>query len=131
VNDNGEPLDGYDEPMPFVMDVTSAFTRRALDDALKAVLRKNVLPINYAFDLSHDVTKNKAGKEILLVKVLGGTQVDADDRDNDTFQMFLDRIEGINKYVLSKWDEANSNDPQMSDEDIDLVHEFVDVEEAD
>jgi len=131
VNDNGEPLDGYDEPMPFVMDVTSAFTRRALDDALKAVLRKNVLPINYAFDLSHDVTKNKAGKEILLVKVLGGTQVDADDRDNDTFQMFLDRIEGINKYVLSKWDEANSNDPQMSEEDIDLVHEFVDVEEAD
>ena len=131
VNDNGEPLDGYDEPMPFVMDVTSSFTRRALDDALKAVLRKNVLPINYAFDLSHDVTKNKAGKEILLVKVLGGTQVDADDRDNDTFQMFLDRIEGINKYVLSKWDEANSNDPQMSDEDIDLVHEFVDVEEAD
>lgn len=131
VNDNGEALDGYDEPMPFVMDVTSAFTRRALDDALKAVLRKNVLPINYAFDLSHDVTKNKAGKEILLVKVLGGTQVDADDRDNDTFQMFLDRIEGINKYVLSKWDEANSNDPQMSEEDIDLVHEFVDVEEAD
>ena len=81
--------------------------------------------------MSHDVTKNKAGKEILLVKVLGGTQVDADDRDNDTFQMFLDRIEGINKYVLSKWDEANSNDPQMSEEDIDLVHEFVDVEEAD
>ena len=131
VNDNGEPLDGYDEPMPFVMDVTSAFTRRALDDALKAVLRKNVLPINYAFDLSHDVTKNKAGKEILLVKVLGGTQVDADDRDNDTFQMFLDRIEGINKYVLSKWDEANSNDPQMDADEIDLVHQFVDVEEAD
>ena len=131
VNDNGEALDGYDEPMPFVMDVTSSFTRRALDDALKAVLRKNVLPINYAFDLSHDVTKNKAGKEILLVKVLGGTQVDADDRDNDTFQMFLDRIEGINKYVLSKWDEANSNDPQMDADEIDLVHQFVDVEEAD
>jgi hypothetical protein len=131
VNDNGEPLDGYDEPMPFVMDVTSAFTRRALDDALKAVLRKNVLPINYAFDLSHDVTKNKAGKEILLVKVLGGTQVEADDRDNDTFQMFLDRIEGINKYVLSKWDEANSNDPQMDADEIDMVHEFVNVEEAD
>jgi len=131
VNDNGEPLDGYDEPMPFVMDVTSSFTRRALDDALKAVLRKNVLPINYAFDLSHDVTKNKAGKEILLVKVLGGSAVDADDRDNDTFQMFLDRIEGINKYVLSKWDEANSNDPQMDADEIDMVHEFVNVEEAD
>jgi hypothetical protein len=131
VNDNGEPLEGYDEPMPFVMDVTSSFTRRALDDALKAVLRKNVLPINYSLDLSHDVTKNKAGKEILLVKVLGGSEVEQDDRDNDTFQMFLDRIEGINKYVLSKWDEANSNDPQMDADELDMVHEFVNVEEAD
>jgi hypothetical protein len=131
VNENGEPLDGYEDPIPFVMDVTSSFSRKALDEALKAVLRKNVLPINYSLDLNHASTANKAGKIISHIKVIGGGQVDSDDRDNDTFQMFLDRIEGINKYVLSKWDEANSNDPQMSDEDLDLVNAFVNVEEAD
>ena len=65
------------------------------------------------------------------MKVLGGSNVDPDERDNDTFQMFIERIEGINKYVLSKWDEANSNDPQMEQADIDMVHEFVNIEEAD
>lgn len=131
VDEKGEPVAGYEEPMPFVMDVTSSFSRKALDEALKAVLRKNLLPINYALDLNHGVTENKAGKEINHIKVLGGTQVASDERDEETFQMFLDRIEGINKYVLSKWDEANSNDPKMSKEDLDLVHSFVDVEEAD
>lgn len=131
VDANGEPLQGYDEPMPFVMDVTSAFSRRAMDDALKAVLRKNVLPINYEINLSHTSTKNKAGKDILLVNVTGGNAVDADPRDQETFEMFQERVESFNKYVLSKWDEANSNDPQMSAEDIDLVNAFVDVEEAD
>lgn len=130
-NENGEAVEGYDEPMPFVMDVTSSFSRRALDDALKAVLRKNILPINYAMELNHAVSENKAGKEICHIKVLGGAQVPSDERDEETFQMFLDRIEGINKYVLSKWAEANSNDPRMSDEDRDLVRGFVDVEEAD
>lgn len=131
VDASGEPVSGYEEPIPFVMDVTSAFSRRVLDDALKAVIRKNVLPINYEINLSHDVTQNKAGKEINLIKVLGGNPVDQDDRDNDTFQMFLDRIESINKYVMSKWDEANSNDPQMSEADLDVVNAFVNVEEAD
>jgi hypothetical protein len=131
VDDKGEALEGYDEPMPFVMDVTSAFSRRAMDDALKAILRKNVLPINYELDVTHTSELNKAGKEIRFVQITGGNAVDADPRDQETFEMFQDRIEGINKYVLSKWDEANSNDPQMSDEDIDLVNAFVDVEEAD
>ena len=131
VDASGEPVSGYEEAIPFVMDVTSAFSRRVLDDALKAVIRKNVLPINYEINLSHDVTQNKAGKEINLIKVLGGNPVDQDDRDNDTFQMFLDRIESINKYVMSKWDEANSNDPQMSEADLDVVNAFVNVEEAD
>ena len=131
VDASGEPVSGYEEPIPFVMDVTSAFSRRVLDDALKAVIRKNVLPINYEINLSHDVTQNKAGKEINLIKVLGGNPVDQDDRDNDTFQMFLDRIESINKYVMSKWDEAHSNDPQMSEADLDVVNAFVNVEEAD
>lgn len=131
VNENGEPVAGYEEPMPFVMDVTSSFSRRALDEGLKAVLRKNVLPINFVFNLAHASTANKAGKKIMHIKVLGGDQVEPDARDNDTFQMFLDRIEGVNKYVLSKWDEANSNDPQMDADEIDMVHEFVNVEEAD
>ena len=131
MNENGEPLEGYNEPVPFVMDVTSSFSRRALDDALKSILRKNVLPINSQLDLTHTSTANKAGKRIMHMKVLGGSNVDPDDRDNDTFQMFIERIEGINKYVLSKWDEANSNDPQMEQADIDMVHEFVNVEEAD
>lgn len=131
VDASGEPVSGYEEPIPFVMDVTSAFSRRVLDDALKAVIRKNVLPINYEINLSHDITQNKAGKDINLIKVLGGSPVDQDDRDNDTFQMFLDRIESINKYVMSKWDEANSNDPQMSEVDLDVVNAFVNVEEAD
>jgi hypothetical protein len=131
VNENGEPLDGYDEPIPFVMDVTSSFSRKALDEALKAVLRKNVLPTNYALDLNHAATANKAGKEIRHIKVLGGVNVDEDARDTDTFQMFIERIEGINRYVLSKWDEANSNDPQMDEDDINTVHQFVNVEEAD
>jgi hypothetical protein len=131
VDDKGEPVSGYEEPMPFVMDVTSIFTKRALEAALKTVLDRRVLPINYELYLTHAVSQNKAGKDITHVSVTGGQAYDGDERDQETLRMFKDKIESINKYVLSKWNEANSNDPQMSDEELDMVHEFVNVEEAD
>ena len=131
VNENGEPVDGYTDPMPFVMDITSTNSKKAIDAALKTVISRNVLPTNYEFDLAAKGIEGPNSRVFQSIAVVGGTQVEPDDRDNDTFQMFLDRIESFNKYVLGKWDEANSNDPQMDQADIDMVHEFVNVEEAD
>jgi len=128
-DEKGDAVEGYSDAIPFVMDVTSVFTRRALDNALKSVIRKNVLPVNYALDVTHGVTLNKAGMEVLHAKVTGGQQVDPDERDQETFQMFVDKIESNNKYILSKWEENNQEG--ISDEDADVVASFVNVEEAD
>jgi hypothetical protein len=130
-NENGEPVDGYTDPMPFVMDITSTNSKKALDAALAIVVRKQVLPFNYQLNLAAKGFDGPNGRVFQSIAVTGADPVEPDDRDQDTLAMFKDRIEGFNKYILSKWDEANSNDPQMSDDDIDLVHAFVDVEEAD
>ena len=130
-DEQGEPVAGYDEPMPFVMDITSSNSRKALDAALATLLRKNVVPINHSLKLGAKSFEGPNGRVFQAINVLGGEAVEPDDRDTETFEMFTDRIKSFNKYILSKWDEANSNDPQMDAEDIDLVNAFVNVEEAD
>ena len=130
-NENGEPVDGYTDPMPFVMDITSTNSKKALDAALAIVVRKQALPYNYQLNLAAKGFDGPNGRVFQSIAVTGAEPVEPDDRDQDTLAMFKDRIESFNKYILSKWDEANSNDPQMSEDDIDLVNAFVDIEEAD
>lgn len=130
-NENGEPVDGYTDPMPFVMDITSTNSKKALDAALAIVVSKKVLPFSYQLNLAAKGFDGPNGRVFQSIAVTGADPVEPDDRDQDTLAMFKDRIESFNKYILSKWDEANSNDPQMSKDDIDLVNAFVDIEEAD
>lgn len=131
VDENGEPVAGYNDPMPFVMDITSANSKKALKAALTTIINKRVLPTHYELNLGAKGFEGPNSRIFQSIAVLGGQSVEPDDRDMDTFEMFNQRIESFNRYILGKWDEANSNDPRMSEDDIDLVHQFVDVEEAD
>jgi hypothetical protein len=58
-----------------------------------------------------------------------GDTVELQPDDKDTLRSFVDYISWSNGYVLDAWKDAHQE--PMSMEDIGLIHQFVNVEEAD
>ena len=63
------------------------------------------------------------------MKLNAGDKVDISPEDQDLLKNFMEYIEYQNSYILQQWDEKNQE--SISDEDADIVAEFVQVEEAD
>jgi hypothetical protein len=58
-----------------------------------------------------------------------GDKVAEQPEDTDTLRSFLGYIAWSNGYILDAWKDAHQE--PMSMEDIGLIHQFVNVEEAD
>lgn len=131
LNEAGETVTEYSGTYPFVTDIKSTNSIKALDAALKTVIRKNVMPIHYQFELGSTEFESNNGKCYYAFAFTGGNTVETDPEvDNDTFRVFMDKIESSNKYVLGKW-EDKSLAHGMTDAEVDLVAQFVNVDGAD
>lgn len=129
MNEAGEPLDIEMVNVPFVMDVKNTDSLKSIDAAQKKMTVKSLLPIMYTLNMTSDVKSIPTGAQYGVMVAAVGEQVQLTGDDNDTLKGFLDYIEAGNRYILGKWDESNVE--ALSEEDADLVGQFVDVEGAD
>lgn len=128
MNENGEPLDVEVINAPFVMDVKNTDSLKSIDAAQKKMTAKSILPIMYTLQMTGDVRSIPTGAQYGVMVAAVGEQVQLTGDDNETLKGFLDYIEAGNRYILNKWDEKNV--AALTEEDADLVGQFVNVEGA-
>ena len=126
----GNPLAGYDEEIPFMTSIRNQDSITAITKALVFLKRKNVLPILYKFTLGAIIHPLPTEGNTYSSMVFGaGDKVAEQPEDTDTLRSFLGYIAWSNGYILDAWKDAHQE--PMSMEDIGLIHQFVNVEEAD
>ena len=122
-DEKGNPVDAI-TAMPFSFEISTS-SIKSLDLAINAIGRKNILPIQCNFKLGH-----KPGGETWVTLTLEyDGKVDLQPEDQETLHNFLGYITTQNSYILEQWDEKNKE--SISDDDAELVTQFVNVEEAD
>jgi hypothetical protein len=126
----GNPVEGYDEEIPFMISIKGQDSIKAVNEALALLKRKNLLSIMYKFNLGAEIHPLPTEGNTYSSIVFGaGDKVALQPEDTDTLRSFVDYIAWSNGYILDAWKDAHQ-DP-MSAEDIDIIHQFVNVEEAD
>jgi len=128
IDEAGNPVDAITDPIPFVYEVPPSSTK-SLDGALSSLTRKNILPIQYTFNLAATEAKLPNGNNYAIMKLNAGDKVDISPEDQDLLKNFMEYIEYQNSYILQQWEEKNQE--TISEDDASIVAEFVNVEEAD
>jgi len=126
MNSNGEPVKGYDNEIPFILDIKNNTSIKCLDAAVKSISKTGAMPIAYTVELGSIAESMPTGATFATMTFTVKNKVDLIEEDSTTFQSFLDWIEWSNTFILAKWDEHNKQDTGASDED--LVADFVDIE---
>lgn len=127
-DEEGNSVDAIDEPTAFVFEVPPS-SSKALDAALATLTRKNILAIQYTFQLGADEGKLPNGNTYATMTFKPGDKVDITQEDQVILKDFMDYIEYQNSYILQKWEESHKEG--ISEADAGIVAEFVNVEEAD
>lgn len=130
LDENGEPIEGYDAPVPFSMDLKNTDSIKALDAAIKVIGRKNLLPIQHTLVMGGEERKLPTGNTFAVSTFGAGANTGLLPGDDDTLRNFFEYIEYMNTKVLEAWADANT-DSGLSSDEVDLVNQFVNVEEAD
>jgi hypothetical protein len=125
-DDQGDALEGEFTDIPFVMDVKNRDSMKALDEAVAALAKRNVLPIMYTLKLGYDVHSLPNGNNYATITAKLGQKVELTEQDNETLRDFMDYIQYVNAYILGKWEEKNVEG--LSDEDAAIVGQLVDVD---
>lgn len=123
----GNPVDKLADPTPFVFNLSPS-SIKPFDAALATLQRKNLLPIQYAFTMASTEGKMPNGNAYYMVELKGGEKVAFTPEDQAVLKDFIDYINYSNAYILQQWEEKNQEG--ISSEDADIVHQFVNVEEA-
>lgn len=122
----GNPVDLGKDEIPVVFDVKNRDSLKAIDEAVIAVGRRNLLPIMNPIILGGSTGTLPNGNVYAISTAKVGDKVDLKPEDNDTLRSFMDYITYVNSYILKKWDEAQEK--KLSSEDADLVGQFVDMD---
>jgi len=117
VDESGASLSDVGTDVPFILDVKNRDSIKALDGAVKAIQRKNALPIQYTLDLSADQHTLPTGNTYSSMIVGLGDKIEIAESDNDVLRGFFEWITWSNGYVLDQWSSKNTGgsvDPAMS-----------------
>ncbi len=123
----GNPVDDI-TAMPFYFEVPPS-SIKSLDLAVNTLGRKNILPIQCTFKLGSNIIDSKTGNNFAVMTLAAGDKVELEQKDQEILHNFLAYITTVNSYILEQWDEKNKE--SISDDDAELVTQFVNVEEAD
>jgi hypothetical protein len=132
VDESGEPINDAsvtEQEIPFVMDVKSKNSRKAIDDALKAVQRKNALPIQYYLDLDAELHDLPNGSQYAVMTLGLADKIDIQESDKDILDGFMDWVAGMNNYINDMHEEAAGGSLSGSAEAI--INDIVEVEVSD
>ena len=131
VTQTGESAD-LDVNIPFIWEIDNKTAYKTLGDAFNLFVKKERLPLQHNIQLTK-LTKNPLpnGSSFYTpeVSIDFSKSVEIRSKDNETFTNFLDWIKNYNDYIYKEWDEkANARHKSVSEEDMDVVEEFIDVD---
>lgn len=118
----------HSEWVPFVYEMKNTESINGLNAILKRLDTKNVPPLLKAITLTGAERQIENGKAFAVFESALSYDTPVVQEDKNTLADFKDWLANQNSYVLSKWDESNSND-NFSAEDSALVGEFIDMDE--
>ena len=131
LDEYGNELSGYNDEIPFILDMKNKDSIKALTDVLKQIKDDSSVPIEAKL-LKRSITLGSKIETVpqtyatILFSVKG--EVDLKDEDTETFGAFQEWIKWSDGFVLDKWKENNLQELKASDAE--LVEAFVDVEGA-
>jgi len=127
----GNPVEGYEEEQPFAIDLKNTASIKSFDNVLRVLKRKNLLSVQHSFILGADENQIPTGAKYYSPNYSAGSLVSAiTEEDKENVFNFLEYISYVNEKILADWAEKNT-DSGLSSDDINLVNQFVNVEEAD
>ena len=133
LNEDGIEVEGYNDEIPFILDIKNKDSIKALNEVLKKIREDSKIPIEAKL-LKRSIT---LGSKVETVPATYATilfnkvkEVDLQDEDSKTFESFQEWIKWSDGYVLDRWKENNRQ--ELDEDEAELVDAFVghDIEGA-
>jgi len=126
-DDMGNPINGMDAEMPFVMDVKNNESMKAMDAAINQIISKKLTPVEHTLKLGSAKRDLPSGGKYAIIVPSLGEQVPYGSDDSTILQDFIDWIKGTNTWIEGKHTEAS--DGRLSAADAEMVGSIVEVRE--
>jgi hypothetical protein len=126
-DDMGNPINGMDAEMPFVMDVKNNESMKAMDAAINQIISKKLTPVEHTLKLGSAKRDLPSGGKYAIIVPSLGEQVPYGSDDSSILQDFIDWIKGTNTWIEGKHTEAS--DGRLSAADAEMVGSIVEVRE--
>ena len=122
----GNDVKGYEDEIDFVMDVKNTDSKKSIDEAIKGIKSKLLVPIEHTIKVSSKKETMATGnKYATIVASLGSIRL-MDEADKETLRSFVDYVDYANDYVLGEWKKLNKPDVAIDPKILDAI---VQVEE--
>lgn len=128
MDEQGNPIGAAEEAIPFVMDVKSRGSIKAIDEAIKVVARKNALPVDYYLELDSEQHSMPSGNEYSTMVLALDNKVDVSAQDKEYLTNFMEWITGMNNYIVSEHDK--NNEMSLGADALDAINEIINIEVA-
>jgi len=129
-NEKGESVALGDVPFIWEIDNKDAF--KTLGEQFNAYVKKSRLPIQHLIHLNGTKANelpNGSHFYTPIAEVDFGESFDVTDEDQKLFGDFVDWIKNFNDYICKEWEEkVESRQNPVSEEDIETVESFIDIE---
>ena len=117
------------QEIPFVLDVKSRGSITAVDDIMKSIDRKNVLPLQYFLNMGAEMHSMPNGSEYATFDITLGDKVDLVEADKDILDGFMEWISGMNNYINDTHNEKSGSSGLSATEES-VINDIIDVEVA-
>ena len=117
------------QEIPFVLDVKSRGSITAIDDIMKSIDRKNVLPLQYFLNMGAEMHEMPNGSEYATFDITLGDKVDLQASDKDILDGFMEWISGMNNYINDTHNEKRGSSGLSATEES-IINDIIDVEVA-
>ena len=123
------------EEVPFIWEIDNKTAYKNVGDAFNLFAKRERLPLQHHVQLTK-LTENPLPNGSCFytpeTSIDFSKSISLLPKDNETFTHFLDWIKNYNDYIYKEWEEkANARNKSVSDEDKDVVEEFIDVDTDD
>ena len=120
------------EPLPFIWEIDNKDAYKTVGEQFTEFTKKQRLPLQHSiyFDKTEENPLPNGSSFYTPVAKLDMTKsLDISSEDQKLFSDFMDWVKNFNDYIYKDWDEkAYANQKESSQEDIDTVEQFIDVE---
>ena len=113
---------------PFIWEVDNRDAFKTLGGPFTMLAKQKRLPVQHWITCGSEEHKIPTGASFFLptVNLDMSSSIDLQDGDQQKFSDFIEWINNYNDYILKSWNEKRST--QMSQEEEDLVEDFIDIE---